>query len=93
MEEARKYKIDMRLLRVRAKLTLKQVAEHIGTTQQSMSDWELGMTDLKLRIEQVEKLVELYDVTITELAEAWRQTERQPNRKDARVMASKTHTP
>jgi transcriptional regulator with XRE-family HTH domain len=71
-----KYKADIRFLRQRVRLTLHEVATAIGTTDTSISRWELGTLDLKLKIDQVEELLKLYKISFQELTEAWKNTEK-----------------
>jgi transcriptional regulator with XRE-family HTH domain len=82
MGEARKYKTDMRSLRTRLGFTLQEVADLVGIAKQTLSDWERGQIDLKLRIDQTKKLLEVYNISFLELAEAWESTERRPSRKE-----------
>ena len=87
MGESKQYKVDVRRLRLKAKLKLREVSEALGISAQSLSDWELGMLDLKFRIEQTKKLMEIYNVTFDQLAEAWSETERQPTRQEVKQRA------
>jgi transcriptional regulator with XRE-family HTH domain len=82
-----KYKTDVRLLRLRAGLTLQDVSKVIGISIPSISDWEGGMLDLKFRVEQTKKLLEIYNVSFDELALAWEATERQPSRREVKENA------
>jgi transcriptional regulator with XRE-family HTH domain len=82
MGETRKYKTDIRSLRTRLGLTLREVADLVGIAKQTLSDWERGQIDLKLRIDQTKKLLEVYGISFFELAEAWESTERRPSRKE-----------
>lgn len=82
MGESTKRTDDVRMLRLRTNLTLCQVSKVIGISSPALSDWENGMLDLKFRVEQMEILLGLYDVAIKELSEAWKNTKKQPNRKE-----------
>lgn len=87
MGEAKQYKADVRELRLRARLTLSEVSKVIGISTAALSNWECGMLDLKFKVEQTAKILELYDVNIAELVKAWQETERQPSPKELREKA------
>ncbi|NJR31549.1 MAG: helix-turn-helix transcriptional regulator [Chamaesiphon sp. CSU_1_12] len=48
----------------------------IGVDGSSLSRWENGEYDLKLRVSQISKLIKLYNITFTELEEAWENTQK-----------------
>ncbi|MBE9068854.1 helix-turn-helix transcriptional regulator [Leptolyngbya cf. ectocarpi LEGE 11479] len=57
-------------LRERASLTQRQVAEELGVTVTTISSWETGRKEPRLDFRQVEKLMELYSCSISDLADA-----------------------
>ena len=87
MGEAKQYRIDVRALRKRSKLRLRQVAEALGISSPALSDWENGLLDLKFRVDQIDKLLEIYNISYSELSNAWSETERQPTRRESKERA------
>lgn len=57
-------------LRKQAGLTQRQVAEALGVTVTTISSWETGLKEPRLDFTQTKKLMELYDCSIDDLAEA-----------------------
>ncbi len=83
MKESDKYKTDMRALRQRVRLKISDVAAALGVSNESISAWEIGKLDLKLKVEQIATLLEIYDISFADLLEASRNTERRKNPEDA----------
>jgi transcriptional regulator with XRE-family HTH domain len=81
----RRKKTDLRLLRQQVRLSLKDVALEIGTTDASISRWELGILDLKLKIDQIDRLLKIYQITFEELVEAWNNTEKLPKQEEFEI--------
>lgn len=66
--------MDIRALRERQSLRLIDVAYHVNVTEATVRNWEHGRTIPKLKIDQFEKLLELYKCSFDELAESIRNT-------------------
>ena len=58
------------LLRTRANLTQRQVAQAIGVTDQTISNWETGVYKPRLTPKQTRALLQLFQCTLDELVEA-----------------------
>lgn len=63
-----------RVLRLRVGLTQKQLAQHLGKRKETISDWENGKRKPKLFLEEVKLMTEVYQVTLEELIEAFKNT-------------------
>ncbi|WP_218080924.1 helix-turn-helix domain-containing protein [Anthocerotibacter panamensis] len=66
----------LRTLREQLRLTLAEVAHELGTTEKTMSGWELAKTELKLNPDQYYKLFKLYRITPVQLREAYMNTQK-----------------
>ena len=62
--------MDMKQLRLNIKLRTVDVASRIGIAESSVRNWEKGRTIPKLTIDKVAVLCELYQCSISELAQA-----------------------
>ena len=62
--------MDMKQLRLRAKLRTVDVASRVGVGESSVRNWEKGRTIPKLTIDKTAALCLLYQCSIEELAEA-----------------------
>ncbi len=62
--------MDMKQLRLRAKLRTVDVASMVGVGESSVRNWEKGRTIPKLTIDKTAALCELYQCSIADLAEA-----------------------
>lgn len=62
--------MDMKQLRERVKLRTVDVASSIDVAESSVRNWEKGRTIPKLRIDQVGKLLKLYQCNFEELESA-----------------------
>jgi putative transcriptional regulator len=62
--------MDMKQLRLRAKLRTVDVASRVGVGESSVRNWEKGRTMPKLTIDKTAALCQLYQCSIVELAEA-----------------------
>jgi putative transcriptional regulator len=62
--------MDMKQLRLKVKLRTVDVASRVGIAESSVRNWEKGRTIPKLTIDKVAVLCELYQCSITELAQA-----------------------
>jgi putative transcriptional regulator len=62
--------MDMKQLRLRAKLRTVDVASMVGVGESSVRNWEKGRTMPKLTIDKTAALCQLYQCSIVELAEA-----------------------
>ncbi|WP_414585430.1 helix-turn-helix transcriptional regulator [Scytonema sp. PCC 10023] len=60
----------MKKLRERQKLRTVDVASSIGIGESTVRNWEKGRTIPKLRIDQFNKLLQLYQCSFEELTEA-----------------------
>ena len=58
-------KITMKAARVNAGLTIKEAAEQIGVTMQTLINWETGKTSPS--IEKAERLSEVYKFPLTNI--------------------------
>lgn len=65
-----KFEMDMKQLRERVKLRTVDVASSIDVGESSVRNWEQGRTIPRLRIDQVGKLIRLYQCSFEELEEA-----------------------
>ena len=59
--------MDMKQLRLRAKLRTVDVASMVGVGESSVRNWEKGRTIPKLTIDKTAALCELYQCSIAEL--------------------------
>lgn len=86
--------MDMRYLRERAKLRAVDVASLIGVGESSVRNWEKGRTDPRLTINQVLKLCEIYQCSLSELDQASKISmgKMERNHKTQDVQASELHT-
>ena len=57
-------------LRINAGLTQRQVAEALGVTETTIRNWESGLREPKPPFSVTEKLMELYNCSISDLVEA-----------------------
>jgi transcriptional regulator with XRE-family HTH domain len=64
------------LLRKRAGLTQRRVAETLNKKVTTISDWERGTVQPRLSFTEVKRLMELYDCTLDELIEAFENPDR-----------------
>jgi putative transcriptional regulator len=62
--------MDMKQLRLKVKLRTVDVASRVGIAESSVRNWEKGRTIPKLTIDKVAVLCELYQCSISELAQA-----------------------
>ncbi len=62
--------MDMKQLRLRAKLRTVDVASRVGVGESSVRNWEKGRTMPKLTIDKTAALCVLYQCSIEELAQA-----------------------
>jgi putative transcriptional regulator len=62
--------MDMKQLRLRAKLRTVDVASRVGVGESSVRNWEKGRTIPKLTIDKTAALCQLYQCSIEELADA-----------------------
>ncbi len=62
--------MDMKQLRLRAKLRTVDVASRVGVGESSVRNWEKGRTMPKLKIDKTAALCLLYQCSIAELAQA-----------------------
>ena len=62
--------MDMKQLRLRAKLRTVDVASMVGVGESSVRNWEKGRTIPKLTIDKTAALCQLYQCSIVELAQA-----------------------
>ena len=62
--------MDMKQLRLTVKLRTVDVASRVGIAESSVRNWEKGRTIPKLTIDKVAILCELYQCSISELAQA-----------------------
>jgi putative transcriptional regulator len=62
--------MDMKQLRLRAKLRTVDVASRVGVGESSVRNWEKGRTIPKLTIDKTAALCLLYQCSIEELAQA-----------------------
>ena len=62
--------MDMKQLRLRAKLRTVDVASRVGVGESSVRNWEKGRTIPKLTIDKTAALCLLYHCSIEELADA-----------------------
>lgn len=58
-------------LRERAGLTQKQVADALGKTVGTVSNWERLVKEPKLKFSEVQRLISLYGCTLEDLIEAF----------------------
>ena len=71
--------MDMKQLRLRAKLRTVDVASRVGVGESSVRNWEKGRTIPKLTIDKTAALCELYQCSIAELDLAVRESIAQGN--------------
>lgn len=57
-------------LRKRAGLTQRQVADGLGITNKTVSEWERGITEPHLTISETQRLMDILQCTFEELLEA-----------------------
>ena len=57
-------------LRKRAGLTQRQVADGLGITNKTVSEWERGITEPHLTISETQRLMDILQCTFQELLEA-----------------------
>lgn len=57
-------------LRINAGLTQRQVAEALGVTETTIRNWESGLREPKPTFSVTQKLMELYNCSISDLVEA-----------------------
>jgi transcriptional regulator with XRE-family HTH domain len=62
--------MDMRYLRERKKLRTVDVASKVGIAESTVRNWEYGKTIPKLRADQFDALLKLYEVSFDELMSA-----------------------
>jgi putative transcriptional regulator len=62
--------MDMKQLRLKVKLRTVDVASRVGIAESSVRNWEKGRTIPKLTIDKVAVLCELYQCSISDLAQA-----------------------
>ena len=65
-------KITLAKLRQRASLTQRRLADELGVTVGTVSDWERGVKEPRPSFLQVKILIELLNCTLDELVEATR---------------------
>jgi len=64
--------MDMRYLRERKRLRTVDVASKVGVAESTVRNWEYGKTIPKLRVDQIEDLLKLYECSFDELMAAVR---------------------
>jgi transcriptional regulator with XRE-family HTH domain len=64
----------MRNLRKKVSIRVEDVAEALGITASTVWNWEQGRTIPRLRIDQIAKLLRLYNCTFEELEQAVEET-------------------
>ncbi len=57
-------------LRINAGLTQRQVAEALGVTETTIRNWESGLREPKPTFSVTQKLMELYNCSISDLVQA-----------------------
>ena len=65
-----KDQLTLAKLRKRAGLTQRQVADGLGITNKTVSEWERGITEPHLTISQTQRLMDILQCTFEELLEA-----------------------
>lgn len=66
--------MDMRQMRLKLKLRTVDVASVVGAAESSVRNWEKGRTMPKLTIDKTATLCQLYQCSISELADAVRES-------------------
>jgi putative transcriptional regulator len=64
--------MDMRYLRERKRLRTVDVASKVGVAESTVRNWEYGKTIPKLRVDQIEELLKLYECSFDDLMTAVR---------------------
>lgn len=77
--------MDMKQLRLRAKLRTVDVASRVGVGESSVRNWEKGRTIPKLTIDKTAALCQLYQCSIEDLAEAVIESMMQGDRENTNV--------
>jgi DNA-binding XRE family transcriptional regulator len=72
---------DPKVLRKRAKLTVRSVALALGVTETTVTRWEAGIYAPTLSLKQVIILMKLYDCSIEQLDWAFSKAQRERQRK------------
>lgn len=67
-------RMNMKQLRLRAKLRTVDVASRVGVGESSVRNWEKGRTIPKLTIDKTAALCQLYQCSIEELAQSVRES-------------------
>lgn len=65
-----KDQLTLAKLRKRAGLTQRQVADGLGITNKTVSEWERGITEPHLTISETQRLMDTLQCTFEELLEA-----------------------
>jgi DNA-binding XRE family transcriptional regulator len=79
---------DPRVLRKRAKLTVRSVALELGVTENTVTRWEAGIYAPTLSLKQVMILMKLYDCSIEQLDRAFSKAQRERANKMAQKESS-----
>ncbi len=66
--------MELRKLREKVSLTATKVADHLDVAESSVRNWEKGRSLPRLRADQFDRLCDLYNCTIKELAQAVRES-------------------
>jgi len=66
--------MNLKELRLNAKLRGEEVAAHLGIALSTLRNWEQGRTIPKLRIDQIEELLKFYNCSFTEFLNAYKET-------------------
>ncbi len=74
---------DPRVLRKRAKLTVRSVALELGVTENTVTRWEAGIYAPTLSLKQVMILMKLYSCSIEQLDKAFSKAQKDRERKMA----------
>lgn len=66
--------MDLRELREQAKLRIIDVAYHLNIAEGTVRNWEKGRSIIRIPVDQVAKLCNLYNCSVQELSEAMQQS-------------------
>ncbi|MGG6264275.1 helix-turn-helix transcriptional regulator [Leptolyngbya sp. AN03gr2] len=68
--------MDFRELRQSRRLSQRRVAEAIEVSTQTIRNWEKGRSEPSLKVDQIESLCQILQCSLSELAEAIRESKR-----------------
>lgn len=71
--------MNMRYLRERKRLRTVDVASKVGVAESTVRNWEYGKTIPKLRVDQIEELLKLYECSFDDLMTAVRESTHAPS--------------